>query len=100
MNPGEQRLNDAVGIAALIEGLARQVRSGRLGPSNQPLVLIGVRTRGLPIAERIAQRLADWGDEPARVGAVDITLYRDDLGRGNPEKVAELTKRLDDWWKP
>lgn len=46
-----------------------------------PLRLVGVRTRGVPIAVRIAERLsAELGIE-VPVGAVDITLYRDDLTR-------------------
>ncbi len=45
--------------------------------------LVGVRTRGVPIAERIAERLAAILGEPVPVGALDITLYRDDLGDGN-----------------
>ena len=40
-----------------------------------PIALVGVRSRGVPIAERLAAKIA----EPVPVGAVDITLYRDDL---------------------
>jgi len=65
-------------LEAVIEDLADRIRTNRL--PNAPLGLVGIRTRGVPIAERIAQRLGD----SIPVGAVDITLYRDDLhGRGH-----------------
>lgn len=45
------------------------------------LALVGIRTRGVPLARRIAAALkAIHGDE-VRTGALDITLYRDDLMR-------------------
>ena len=48
------------------------------------LVLLGIPTRGLPLAERLARRLAaaEHGGEPASlVGVLDVTMYRDDLSR-------------------
>ena len=45
------------------------------------LVLVGIRTRGAPIARRIADTLHDILGETIPTGALDITLYRDDLMR-------------------
>ena len=45
------------------------------------LVLVGVRTRGVPIAERIAHNLLEIVGQEVPTGALDITLYRDDLMR-------------------
>ncbi|GAA2723667.1 bifunctional pyr operon transcriptional regulator/uracil phosphoribosyltransferase PyrR [Cellulomonas aerilata] len=48
------------------------------------LVLLGIPTRGLPLAERLARRLAavEPGLDPlALVGVLDVTMYRDDLSR-------------------
>ena len=48
------------------------------------LVLLGIPTRGLPLAHRLAQRLAavEPGLDPAAlVGVLDVTMYRDDLSR-------------------
>ena len=42
------------------------------------LVLIGIKTRGIYIAERIAQRLKELENVSVPVGELDITLYRDD----------------------
>ena len=43
------------------------------------LALVGVRSRGVPIAQRIADDLKKFGGADVGVGALDITLYRDDL---------------------
>lgn len=43
------------------------------------LCLIGIRTRGLPLAERIAANIERICGKRVPVGALDITLYRDDL---------------------
>jgi pyrimidine operon attenuation protein / uracil phosphoribosyltransferase len=79
MRPAETRLLDADGFERLLTDLANQIVRKRRGDA--VLRLVGVRTRGVPIAERIASRLeSDLGVE-VPVGAVDITLYRDDFGR-------------------
>ena len=43
------------------------------------LALIGIRTRGVPLAQRIAARIAEIEDVSLPVGILDISLYRDDL---------------------
>lgn len=43
------------------------------------LALVGVRTRGVPLASRLAARLREISGQDVPVGALDITLYRDDL---------------------
>ncbi len=58
----------------ILEQLADQIVKRRLG--DPPLRLIGVRTRGVPLAEELARRI---NLPEIQVGAVDITLYRDDL---------------------
>ncbi len=47
----------------------------------EDVALIGIRTRGVVIARRLAQSLQQISGEPVRTGALDITLYRDDLMR-------------------
>ncbi len=44
-----------------------------------PLRLVGVRSRGVPLAQRLAQELQRLLGQDVDVGALDITLYRDDL---------------------
>jgi len=43
--------------------------------------LIGIRTRGVPLAERLAERIEEIEGKAIDVGAVDVSLYRDDAGR-------------------
>lgn len=44
----------------------------------EDLILVGIRTRGIYLAERIANRIKDFEDVAVPVGELDITLYRDD----------------------
>lgn len=48
----------------------------------RPLALVGIRTGGVPLAERLARRIADRTGEAPPVGVLDITLYRDDVFGG------------------
>jgi pyrimidine operon attenuation protein/uracil phosphoribosyltransferase len=79
MNPGEQRLCDDHEIGGLIASMARKLAHGRR--ADVPLCLVGVRSRGVPLAQRLAQELERLLGRDVHVGAVDITLYRDDLER-------------------
>ena len=45
----------------------------------EDLVLVGIRRRGVPIAQRIASKIKEFEKVDVPVGALDITLYRDDL---------------------
>lgn len=65
------------------------------------LALVGVRTRGVPIAERIARNIREIAGHLVPTGALDITLYRDDLMRHTigPQPVlreTEITFSIDD----
>ena len=89
MNPGEERLCDGHEIVGLISSMARKlVDARRVGV---PLYLVGVRSRGVPLAQRLAQELCRLVGENVDVGAVDITLYRDDLGDGQRWPVLKGT---------
>jgi pyrimidine operon attenuation protein/uracil phosphoribosyltransferase len=48
-------------------------------PTLDDVVLVGMRTRGVPLAARLAQRIADFEGRAVPVGALDIGLYRDDI---------------------
>lgn len=48
------------------------------------LVLIGMRTRGVPLAERLAKTIEEIEGEPVRLGSLDISFYRDDLPTRGP----------------
>ncbi len=89
MKPGERLLCDGAMVERLIASMADELARG--GRPHAPLRLVGVRTRGVPLAERLAAELAKRLGAPVPVGAVDITLYRDDLGRSQTWPVLHGT---------
>ena len=48
------------------------------------LVLMGIQTRGVPLAERLAARILQIEGTPVPQGVLDVTLYRDDYARTGP----------------
>ena len=56
------------------------------------LALIGIRTRGVVLAERLAEKILKIEDLRLPVGILDITLYRDDLTSIGPQAVLKETK--------
>lgn len=57
--------------------LAHQIIEKNNG--TERLVLVGIRRRGVPLAQRLARMIERIENKPVPVGALDITLYRDDL---------------------
>ncbi len=72
-------LLDADGVDQALTSMAVRLRAAML--PGVTLVMVGVRTRGVPLARRLATILTRQTGETIPVGAVDITLYRDDLDR-------------------
>ena len=60
-------------------------------PGLDRLVLIGMRTRGVPIAHRLAEAIREFEDAEVPVGALDIGLYRDDLSRRSLKATLQPT---------
>ena len=56
------------------------------------LAFVGIRTRGVPLANRLAARLGDLLERPFPVGTLDITLYRDDLSLVAPQPLLKKTE--------
>jgi pyrimidine operon attenuation protein/uracil phosphoribosyltransferase len=55
------------------------------------VILVGIRQRGVPLAERIAAAIADFEGVRVPVGQLDITLYRDDLRMRGPAPLVRKT---------
>ena len=72
------RVLDQSDIARALSRIAHEILEREKGPGN--LVLMGLPSRGVPLAQRIATRIGDIepGSQPP-VGSLDITMYRDDL---------------------
>ena len=58
---------------------------------SQDLLILGLPTRGVPLARRIAERIGEVEGQRPAVGALDVTLYRDDL-RKNPTRGPQPTE--------
>ncbi|HXH28140.1 MAG TPA: bifunctional pyr operon transcriptional regulator/uracil phosphoribosyltransferase PyrR, partial [Candidatus Polarisedimenticolia bacterium] len=58
----------------------------------EDLVLVGIRTRGVPLAHRLQRKIAAIEGKEVPVGILDITLYRDDLTTVGPHAVLKETK--------
>ena len=58
------------------------------------IALVGIRTRGVPLARRLARALKEINGDDVPTGALDITLYRDDLMRHavGPQPVVRRTE--------
>ncbi|MGD8858651.1 MAG: bifunctional pyr operon transcriptional regulator/uracil phosphoribosyltransferase PyrR [Myxococcales bacterium] len=83
MAGGEQKVLDADAVARSIRRVAHEIVERTRGTVE--LGLIGVRRGGVPIAERIAAEIARAEGREVPVGAVDISLYRDDAAIALPD---------------
>lgn len=81
------RLLDADAISRALRRLAHELLEANRG--GQDLVLMGIQTRGVPLAQRLAAHIHDIEGVDVPVGALDVTLYRDDIGRGEVRPLSE-----------
>ena len=56
------------------------------------VALVGIRTRGVPLAEWLARRVETVQHKPIELGALDINLYRDDLSEVSEQPVVRTTE--------
>jgi len=70
---------DADRISRSLTRIAHEILERNRGVDE--LALVGIRTRGVPLARRLAAIIRDVGRHEVPTGALDITLYRDDLMR-------------------
>lgn len=61
-------------------------------PDLSDVLLVGIRRRGVPLAERIAARISEMDGVTVATGALDITLYRDDLSTVGERPVVNKTE--------
>jgi pyrimidine operon attenuation protein/uracil phosphoribosyltransferase len=70
---------DADRMSRVLTRIAHEILERNRGLDD--LALVGIRTRGVPLARRIARALKEINGDDVPTGALDITLYRDDLMR-------------------
>jgi pyrimidine operon attenuation protein / uracil phosphoribosyltransferase len=76
---------DADGLRRIITRIAHEIVERNKGVDE--LVLVGIKRRGVPIAQRIAQRISEFEGKAPAQGSLDITLYRDDLSTVSHQPV-------------
>ncbi len=81
---------DREGIRRALTRIAHEIIERNKGTEN--LALIGIRSRGVPLARRLAQRILQIEGKEVPVGMLDITLYRDDLGTLSSHPLVHMTE--------
>lgn len=84
------KIMDEEKIRRTLIRIAHEIVERNKGVNN--LVLVGIRRRGVPLAERIAQAIERIEGVAVPVGVLDITLYRDDLTTISPYPVVHPTR--------
>ena len=94
----EKVLLDADALRRTIARIAHEI--AERNPELERTALVGIQTRGVPLAQRLRRLITDFGGVEVPLGTVDITFHRDDVHvRGgaaplNPQPVVKAT-RLD-----
>lgn len=86
----KSRVLDAEGIKRTIQRIAHEIVEKNQGVEN--LVIIGIKSRGAYLAERIAKNIKEIEGKEVPVGALDITLYRDDLTEISDHPIVHSTE--------
>jgi pyrimidine operon attenuation protein/uracil phosphoribosyltransferase len=76
-------------VSATLDRLADDILKANDG---RPVVLIGIQRRGVPMARRMSQRIAEKTQREPQIGTLDINLYRDDLTRVASQPVVQKTE--------
>jgi pyrimidine operon attenuation protein / uracil phosphoribosyltransferase len=74
----ERLILDSEGVQRAIIRIAHEILERNHGTND--LILVGIRTRGVYLAERLQQQIKIIENTEVSLGMLDITLYRDDLG--------------------
>ncbi|WP_434743703.1 bifunctional pyr operon transcriptional regulator/uracil phosphoribosyltransferase PyrR [Micromonospora sp. SH-82] len=77
--PSVKVILTAADVSRVVDRIAHQILEKTQGAADT--VLLGIPTRGVPLARRLAARISTFEDVEVPVGVLDITLYRDDLRR-------------------
>ena len=80
----------AADIDRALKRIAHEIIERNKGAEN--LAVVGIHTRGVPLAERLAGLIEEYGGSLPPVGKLDITLYRDDLTEIALQPVVKRTE--------
>ena len=88
-NGASRTVLHAADITRALTRISHEILESNKGPDD--LVILGIPTRGVPLAERLGALIGGIADTPIPVGALDVTMYRDDLHR-NPTRTPHPTQ--------
>lgn len=91
--PRARAVLDRGDVARVIDRMAHQILEKTGGAADA--VLMGIPTRGVELAARLAERIAVFEPVAVPVGALDITLYRDDLRMRGVRALGETVEPAD-----
>ena len=83
------RLMTQQDVDRVLVRLAHQIVEKNHG--TEGLCLIGIKTRGIPLARRLAKNIADIEGSEIPVGELDIAMYRDDLSKVSTDPIVSDT---------
>ncbi len=87
VQPAASVVLDAIGVRRILSRIAHEIVERHQGVED--LALVGIRTRGLPLAQRITDAIQTFEDAETPVYELDIRPYRDDIPRPRLRPVAE-----------
>jgi len=90
VSPKKKVIMDAKEISWTIKRMAHEIVEKSYGIKD--LVIVGIQTRGVYLAKRIAEEIKSIGKEEIPVGSLDITLYRDDVDSIAHQPVVKETR--------
>lgn len=90
MPPSDQILMDRSAVETTLRDLAVEIDEREA--SSPDLMIVGIRRRGVELAERIAARIEERREAPVDTGTLDITLYRDDFAQVGPRPLIGTTE--------
>ncbi|MGZ6213524.1 MAG: bifunctional pyr operon transcriptional regulator/uracil phosphoribosyltransferase PyrR, partial [Candidatus Limnocylindria bacterium] len=88
----ERQILDADGLRRALTRIAHEIVERNGGTDD--LVLVGVRTRGVPLARRLAALIEQHEGVSLPVGALDISFYRDDLTKVAHAPIVKKTQAM------
>lgn len=90
--PAATQLMDSADVARTLARIAHQIieKTALDSPDAPRVVLLGIPSGGVPLARTLADKIREFTGVEVPVGALDITLYRDDL-RSKPHRALQPT---------
>jgi len=89
----DRELASAADVARTVARIAHQIieKTGIDASGECDVVLLGIPTRGAPLARRLAELIGQFAGVSPPTGVLDVTLHRDDLRHGPPRPLVPTT---------